>query len=233
MGFSERLKKITKEFGSRYALAKATKIPASTLQSYEAGSKPGLDALATLARVANVDINWLLSGKGEMRPAGLLPGALLADVLMVDQYELGTSLPAEMVIGQTPFSRNFLEARLQLKEPAHETMLVIEAGSDLFEVNRGDFVLIDRGQANLGRDGIYLVDLPGIELRGIFRHPNGTVRVVGPERSRRFSGSDGNGRDGQRQRSPEVVMSLDELLGFRGRGGSKIIGRAVWIGRAL
>ncbi|MGA7873702.1 MAG: helix-turn-helix transcriptional regulator [Candidatus Binatus sp.] len=233
MSFSERLKKVTAEFGSRYALAKASGIPASTLQSYEAGSKPGMDALATLARVANVDINWLLSGKGEMRPAGLLSGAVLADVLMVDQYELGTSLAAEMVIGQIPFSRRFLEAMLHLKEPTHETLLAVEAGSDLFDIDRGDFVLIDRDHANLARDGIYLVDLPGIELRGISRQPNQTVRVVGPERRHRFSGSAGNGRDGERLSSAEVVMTLHELLGFRGRSGSKIIGRAVWIGRAL
>ena len=231
MSFSERLKRIAKEFGSRYALAKASGIPASTLQSYEAGSKPGMDALATLARVANVDINWLLSGKGEMRPAGLLPGAVLADVLMVDQYELGTSLAAEMVIGQIPFSRSFLEGALGLKNSTRERLLVVEAGSNLFDINRRDLVLFDRGQASLGRDGIYLIDLPGIELRGIFLQPDGTVRVVGPDQQRRRSRSERDGYDRGEGASGEIVMKLEQFV-LAGRR-TKIVGRAVWISRAL
>src|ERR1700738_754936 len=101
--FAHRLRQLTQEFGSRYALAKASAIPASTLQGYEAGAKPGMEALLTLARVGNVDLNWLLTGEGEIRPAGLLPGAALADVVMVDQYELGTSLRIPVIIGQFPF----------------------------------------------------------------------------------------------------------------------------------
>jgi hypothetical protein len=222
---------VTREFGSRYALAKASCIPASTLQSYEAGSKPGMDALATLARVANVDINWLLSGKGEMRPAGLLPGAVLADVLMVDEYELGASLAAEMVIRQIPFSRSFLQTPLGLKNPAPERLLMVEAGSNLFEIDRGDLVLVDRTQTNLGRDGIYLIDLPGIELRGIFRQPNGTVRVIGPNDQGRRSRSERDGYDRREGASGEVVMKLEQFV-LSGRR-TKVVGRAVWISRAL
>ena len=90
------------EFGSRYALAKASGIPASTLQSYEAGSKPGSDALVRLVRVANLDLNWRLTGNGQIRPPGLISGAALADVLMVDQYEIGTALSMSIIVGQAP-----------------------------------------------------------------------------------------------------------------------------------
>ena len=62
--FPGRLQQLNKEFGSRYALAKASGLPASTLQSYEGGAKPGMEALLTLARVANVDLTWLLTGRG-------------------------------------------------------------------------------------------------------------------------------------------------------------------------
>jgi transcriptional regulator with XRE-family HTH domain len=233
MSFSERLKKVTKEFGSRYALAKASGIPASTLQSYATGSKPGMDALATLARVANVDIDWLLTGKGEMRAAGMPPGAPLADTLMVDQYELGTALSMSIVIGQIPFSRNFLETRLHLEEPTYKALLAVEAGSNLHEITRGDLVLIDRNQANLARDGVYLLDLPGMELRGVFRHPDGSVRVVGPDIRYRMSRSKRAGHDEREDRSATVVMKLDELLGLGRHSRSPLLGRAVWVGRAL
>ena len=57
--FADRLRQLVREFGSRYALAKASGIAQSTLQSYEAGSKPGMEALVRLAQVGNVDLNWL------------------------------------------------------------------------------------------------------------------------------------------------------------------------------
>src|ERR1700722_5311066 len=90
--FSRRLQQLTKEFGSRYALAKASGIAASTLQGYATGSKPGMAALVTLAQVANADLTWLLTGVGEIRPQGFRSGALLQDVLLVFEFELGTSL---------------------------------------------------------------------------------------------------------------------------------------------
>jgi hypothetical protein len=65
--FDLRLRRIIAEFGSRNALAKAPGIPASALQGYEAGAKPGMDALVLLARVGNVDLNWRITGKGEIR----------------------------------------------------------------------------------------------------------------------------------------------------------------------
>ncbi len=46
----------------------AAKFSASTFQGYQAGAKPGMDALVRLARAGNVDLNWLVSGRGEIRP---------------------------------------------------------------------------------------------------------------------------------------------------------------------
>ena len=230
--FAKRLRQLIREFGSRYALAKASGIAQSTLQSYEAGSKPGMEALVRLAQVGNVDLNWLLNGIGEMRPTGVLPGAVFADILTVDQYERGTALSMEIVIGQIPFSRHFLEKKLGLKEPTHKTLLAIEAGWDLYHIAPGDLVLIDRSQAHLPRDGVYLLDFPGIELRGLFTYPGDKVNVVGPEHqeSRR---AERVGRGKTRRNDGWSTMSRNELLGV-GRGTfSKVVGRAVWTGRAL
>jgi transcriptional regulator with XRE-family HTH domain len=227
--FSKRVQMLSQEFGSRYALAKSSGIPASTLQSYEAGSKPGMDALLTLARVGNVDLRWLVTGDGEMRPRSMLSGALLKDVLMIDQYELGTAFSMQMVVGEVPYSRSQLETRLRIKEPTRETLLAVEAGSDLFEIKRGDLVLIDRNQATLARDGIFLLDFPGIELRAIFRRPDDKVNIISPEHSIRLRGAPG--RDAEAMPCP-LEMSTRELLGF---GGSRnvLIGRAVWVGRVI
>ena len=232
MTSSQRLRQLTHEFGSRYALAKAADIPQSTLQSYEAGSKPGMDALVRLAQVGNVDLNWLVRGTGEMRPSGMRSGAIFADILMVDQYELGTAQAAEIIIGHIPFSRHFLEKTLGLKEPTHQTLLVVEAGSNLSHIERGDLVLIDRSQAHLSRDGVYLLDLPGVELKELFVYPGDKVTVVGPQHQgpRRFERS---GRGRGRQNAGWLTMSRSELLGVGRNAVSKVVGRAIWTGGAI
>ena len=230
--FAERLDRVIKEFGSRYALAKATAIPASTLQSYAAGTKPGMGTLATLARVANIDVNWLLTGNGKMRPAGTLPGAALIDVLMVDQYKLGTALSSEIVVGQVPYSRHFLETRAEVREPSRTSLLVVEAGRDLSEIRRGDLVLVDREQANLGRDGVYLMDFPGIELR---ETPGGfasTMTLV-----KRDSLVELNSQRERRGRGKIVLWaskgSTAQPVRISMGPATKIIGRAVWISRTV
>jgi hypothetical protein len=82
------------------------------------------------------------------------------------EYERGTALSKQVVIGQVPFSRYFLEKKLRLREPTHKTLLVIEAAWDLYRIARGDLVLIDRSQATFPPDDVYLLDFPGMELRG-------------------------------------------------------------------
>lgn len=221
--FAQRLRELTREFGTRYALAKATGIPQSTLASYESGAKPGMDALTRLAQVGNVDLNWLVRGAGEMRPPGMLPGAAFADILMVDQYELGTAQAMRIIVGHIPFSRHFLEKR-GIKEPTPETLLVVEAGSKLCGIKPGDLVLIDRSQANLARDGVYLLDLPGLELRGLFVFPGGRVNVVGPDPGGPQFERKGRGR---RKGANSVTMTRGELAGLGRGAGCRVVGRAV------
>jgi transcriptional regulator with XRE-family HTH domain len=208
--FPARLRKLIAEFGSRYALARASGIPASTLQSYESGSRPGIDVLTILAKVANVDLNWLLTGEDQIRPTGSLSGARLAEIVAVDQYAMGTALSMSVVIGQVPFSRYFLESRLRLKEPNQQTLLVIEADSDLLGIARSDLVLVDRNQKDLSRDGIYLLDLPGTALRSVTRCLGAKVRVTGPDTDAPKSSH--RGRHGRRPRpSSEEELRLSDL----------------------
>lgn len=230
--FATRLRQLISEFGSRYALAKSSGIAQSTLQSYEAGSKPGMEALVRLAQVGNVDLNWLLNGTGEMRPTGVSSGAVFADILMVDQYERGTALSMQVVIGQVPFSRHSLEKELGLTEPTDKTLLVIEAAWDLYHIARGDLVLIDRTQATFPPDGVYLLDFPGMELRALFACTGDRVNVVGPghqglPRSKQV------GRGRTRGSSSWPTVNRSELLGIGRNAVSKVVGRSVWIGRNL
>ena len=85
--FGKRFALLVAEFGSRYRLSKAAGVSESTLQQYSGPASilpPRADILLKLARAANVSVEWLATGKGEMRPAALVPGALLADVVIVE-----------------------------------------------------------------------------------------------------------------------------------------------------
>jgi transcriptional regulator with XRE-family HTH domain len=230
--FARRLAQIIAEYGSRYALAKASGIPASTLQKYALGSKPGMDALVTLARVANVDLDWLLTGQGQMRGAGQLPGAALADVVMVDQYDLKSSLAIPVLVKQLPLSRTDLERTLHLNDPNPQTLLAIESAWDLLEVSRGDLLLIDRTQAGLTVDGIYLLDFPGFSLRGVFNRPQGKLGIVEPQPSRGLR-SPANDHRSRRCTYPTYAIDRRELLGDGRRVKSPVVGRTVWVSRAI
>ena len=230
--FAGRLHQVIQEFGSRSALAKVSGIPGSTLQDYEGGSKPGIDALLRLARIANLDLNWLIAGEGEKRPKGTLAGGLLADVLVVSQYQLGAALSMEQIIGYLPFSRFWLERELHLEEPTDDTLLAVAAEWNLHQVSTGDLVLVDRRQRNLDRDGIYLLDLPGMVLRSLIRGIGDKLIVVGPEAGQSAPSAHHPSRAHPTFAGRQEVRRRD-LLGNGGSVVSKVVGRAVWIGHRL
>lgn len=68
MGTKERLKEWRRQLGlTQQQFCDSTGIPLRTLCGYEGGTRrPGEDALAAIAETG-CNINWLLTGKGEMR----------------------------------------------------------------------------------------------------------------------------------------------------------------------
>jgi hypothetical protein len=75
----------------------------STLQQYgQQDVPPRGDILFKLARAANVSVQWLATGEGEMRPAGLLPGVAFADVVMVKLRDIHAALHMERIRASPP-----------------------------------------------------------------------------------------------------------------------------------
>src|SRR5580704_6899539 len=159
--FADRFAVLVKEFASRYRLSKASGVPESTLQQYaqvRSDLPPRADILLKLARAGNVSLEWLMTGKGEMRPVGLLPGAALADVVMVEVRDPRAALQMEQILGHLPFSRTWLETRLGLSD--QERLMVLEADQDLPPlITQADLLLIDRSVERKlpGRDGLYVL----------------------------------------------------------------------------
>jgi hypothetical protein len=84
----------------------------------------------------------------------MMAGAVLADVVLVDQYEIGTALNMQIIVGQIPFSRHLLEEKLRFRKPTFDGLLSVEADQDLGEVARGDIVLLGRTQTTLSGSGM-------------------------------------------------------------------------------
>ena len=167
-----------------------------------------------------------------MRPKGTPTGPLLADLLVVSQYQLGTTLSMEQVIGHLPFSRVWLKRELRLEDPTDDTLLAVEAEWNLHQISRGDLVLIDRKQKTLDRDGIYLLDLPGMVLRSLIRGMGDRLLLIGPEASRSPAPARQPSRAHSMFAGRQEVRRRD-LLGNGASIASKVVGRAVWIGHRL
>jgi transcriptional regulator with XRE-family HTH domain len=72
LDFIDRLKTLIEEFPSLSAFARSCGIAESTIRKWRDGdSEPDRDKLVALAEAANVSLEWLVAGKGEMRLGGL------------------------------------------------------------------------------------------------------------------------------------------------------------------
>jgi hypothetical protein len=114
-----------------------------------------------------------------MRGDGQPPGAALADAVIVDQYD-----SKSLLVNEIPLSGRYLEGTLHLNEPSHKSLMAIESVWNLFDVVRGDPLLIDREQSTLDSDGIYAFNLPGFSLKGVFNAFQGKLRIVEPRATR-------------------------------------------------
>src|ERR1035441_9867572 len=160
--FAGRFALLVKEFGSRYRLSKASGGSGSTLEQYaQQELPPRADILFKLAHAANASVEWLATGKGEMRPVGLLPGVAFADVVMVELRDIHAALSMEQIRAFLPFSRAWLEHRLAISEP--KELMLLEADQDLPpEIRKMDLLLADRSAGNkLPRgEGLYVFSVP-------------------------------------------------------------------------
>jgi hypothetical protein len=184
--FAERFAILVDEFGSRYRLSKASRVPESTLQQYTQRTgnlPPRADILMNLARAANVSAEWLATGKGEMRPPGLMPGAEYAEVVMVELRDPRAALEMEQITAHLPFNRLWLQSRLGITDA--DQLVLIEADHQLPPaIKRGDLLLVDRtmGKKLPQHEGIYVLSgAIGLMVRRLRIRLNGRFVLSGAD----------------------------------------------------
>jgi hypothetical protein len=112
-----------------------------------------------------------------------VPGAELADVVMVELRDPRAALEMEQITAHLPLSRSRLQSRLGITDT--DQLMFIEADHQLPpEVERGDLLLIDRTTAKKlpAHEGIYVLSgAAGLTVRRVRVRLNGRFVLSGPD----------------------------------------------------
>jgi len=163
---------------SQEEASSAAGIPIDTYRKYEADSRsPGSEALAGMA-LLGIDLTWLLTGTGSdavgtMRPHGVrLAQQMHAKYQATDAFALVPLYDVRAAAGhgaladdrEPPehwaFSRAWIARSLGV--PASRLILVTLAGDSMTpDLHDGDVVMVDRGDVEVLREGVYVFYLEG------------------------------------------------------------------------
>lgn len=160
--FSGRLK-LAIGSESTNSFAKKCGIRESTIRGYLSGSIPSLDKAAILAKAAQVDLTWLATGAGQMRPKeGVAEENTLEDEFaMIPGYSIqvaagtGTLPSNEKPSRKLAFRRKWLRFR-GLNE---QDLVLVFAKGDSMEptISDNNTLMIDTSQRELSDGSIYVI----------------------------------------------------------------------------
>ena len=163
---TERLRKVRSHFGfSQRAMATFLNISAATWHGYEQrGDLPNSTCLENLA-TENININWLLTGDGEMLRSKAIPTD--EELVYIPRYDelvaAGSgAIPLDhQVATPVAFSRQWLLQELRVT-PAGLFLIEARGNSMSGLIEDGDVLLIDTNEPKLSSDGIYVFSVDGL-----------------------------------------------------------------------
>lgn len=205
-------------FGDASAAAKAFGFTYPTYAGHENGSR-GLkrDALTRYARAFNVSLEWLMTGRGAKSRKSSDWQIDGEPYLPVPMYDIRAAAGAGALVedGEPTAHQVFREGFLRgLTRASMDQLSVIQvSGDSMWEtLHDGDAVLVDRSVTKIARDGIYILMFDGELLVKRCQRDlsDGAVLIMS---------------DNPRYQTVKVPAKRAEQL--------RVIGRVVWIGRAL
>ena len=227
-GVGTRIKRAREALGlTQVVLAKSVGVSQQAVMELESGRAKGTKHTAKFARALGQDAVWIEMGEGRMREPGKAARAAqkAADAPRVpvppDDYERipvfdiraagkgGAIAHDAAPIAYTKFSLDWLRTMTR----SHVSKLaVLQVAGDSMEPTlcNGDRVLIDTAQANLRREGVYVIGVEDtLMVKRVTMHP----------KSKRVSLRSDNPRY-------ETYSDLDP-------DRLHVTGRVIWIGRTL
>ncbi|MDD7908608.1 S24 family peptidase [Pseudovibrio exalbescens] len=158
-GFIERLDLIRGDLSARL-FAQKVGISEGTLRSIRKGSSPTLETLLAICKGANVNIGWLTTGIGPMRPSDD-QSTLPLNVITIPRVDVRLAAGTGALNGdhletveEIPFTREFLGGKLG--RASQDGLIILTAQGDSMDplIADGDLVMIDRKRNELA-DGVY------------------------------------------------------------------------------
>lgn len=166
LAIGSRLRQAREEFGlTVQQMADRSHIRLDLYESYEAGAMPGASSLAGLS-LAGVNIGWLLTGLGGGPVAREETGEYGGAYAMLPLYDIRAEQGRQRLLGNRPaaarraYSREWLVQHVRVFE---ERLALVTVAGDALEpdLHDGDEVMIDRGDREELRAGIYVFCLEG------------------------------------------------------------------------
>lgn len=211
-GLETRIGALAELYSSRKEAAQAAGIGLSTLQRWITGeAMPAFHSLAQLAAGRGVSLDWLASGRGDMRPVG-------AQAIDEDTYALiplydarisqghGAWIDGARVLTQLAFTRYSL--RRKGLEPDQLAAVRVDGDSNEPVLSDGDTVMMDLSRNALQGEAFYVIRLDDlIYAKRLQRQFDGSIVIISANSAYK-----------------EMVVPHDRLDSLQ------IIGRVVWAG---
>ncbi|HLW69014.1 MAG TPA: helix-turn-helix domain-containing protein [Candidatus Binataceae bacterium] len=160
-GFVKRLKTVIRDAESILALAAKAGVSDSTIHLWLKDSEPSRKKLIDLAEAAGVSVEWLATGRGEMK-ADLVPEGYVVIDSTTNIGEPGKPKGELHGVAQLAFQLNLL--RSLPGSPKPETLFLTHANGDAMAptIQDSDLVLVNfADDRRMLRDGLYAVILLG------------------------------------------------------------------------
>lgn len=199
------------------SFAKRCEIPEATMRGYFNGKIPSGDKILTIANVAQVSIEWLVSGREAKEQAD----DVAVNTVLSDQFTLVPRLDVQASAGNGSLTYSeepidllaFQESWLRDRNINPRFARVLTAKGDSMEptIRDGDVLLVDTSITNVHDNAIYIVVYNGHTLvKRVNMLRNGSLTII----------SDND-------RHPPEDVPLAEVPDLH------IAGRVMWFGRSI
>jgi phage repressor protein C with HTH and peptisase S24 domain len=209
-----RLALIARRFGGVGELARAVGLSDNAIYKWLAGrGQPSLASAMAIARAAGVSLEWLAGGR-ERTAEGLRGQPPSGDYITMPRGEVrlgskrGGRLRTPQIVDVISFAPRWLRSRLTV-DP--ERLILLEVSGDAMEptLRHGDLALADLRENHARVDGLYVLRQNGdLAVKRLQRRGVGARLIV---RSDNFA-------------YPPMEIPAAQI---------KIVGRVIWMGKAL
>ena len=215
----DRLRKCADLAGSGDALSQKTGIPRNTLQTYLMGqAEPKIGRVVDIAHAAGVNIEWLATGKGPMRPTDE-PQAATDEFVYIRKARArlsgGDGYWAEEDFYSELYSFRLDWMRTVSLAPSKCILMDVYGDSMSPDIKSGDTAMIDTSKTDIVDGNIYaLAEICGktgqyeLKIKALYRSDDNILIVS--------------------YNAPESIKTQ-----FRPAECIRVLGEVVWIGRVL